>query len=329
MKVSPALAQLLADRRKTLNGRVAAARARSPNFDQAALSAFLVEIFDPLLEEVLAVRPDGGPAFVETGFDMVVALVEHGWAGEQKRALPVRQLWRDVAPGMASMVAANPRATLGALTNAAIKLAQADHVRLPDWMRTLQAVGARAGSAAELRAIATLAAWRAGAAHLRQAALAVSIDPALACEAVGATGKADWTRLVSSFAGNRWWTPDASAPADGHRLGAFTGFGGRFPEPPRLGVLGNGFILSSAGEHFLLEADAYGATLRPVPREDGEAATPARPASLSGGGQLRIGNRTLASDWPADGLFEAETADSVAIVSRFSHAVRVLPKALS
>jgi hypothetical protein len=78
----------------------------------------------------------------------------------------------------------------------------------------------------------------------------------------------------------------------------------------------------------MLEADAYGATLRPVSREDGEAAAPARAAALAKGNLLRADDRTVSCDWPADGLSLAQNADSIAIVSPLSHAVRVLPRAL-
>ncbi|HEX8055270.1 MAG TPA: hypothetical protein VF481_01305 [Novosphingobium sp.] len=327
MAASPALAQLLADRRKTFNGRVATVRTRSPGFDTAALSAFLVGALDPLLAAVLAERPDSGAAFVDAAFDMAVALAEQGWAGEQPRAQVVRDLWREVAPGIARLIAANPRETLGPLTNAAIKLAGEPGVKLTDWMDRLRRLGGRAGSPAELRELAIMAAWRAGAAHLRGAALVTRIDPALACMAVGAEAGVDWAGLVAGFGAHRWWTPDCSAPQDGHRIGAFIGFGGRFAEPPRLGVLGDSFILSSAGEHYLLEADAYGATLRPVDPEQGEAAQPAPAAALESG-HLRAADRLVPCEWPQDGLHSAATADSIAVVSRLSYAVRVMPRSL-
>ncbi len=328
MKVSPALAQALADRRKTFNGRIAAARSRNPAFETDAFSQFLADTLDPLLAAVLAVRPDGGAAFVDAAFDMGIALVQSGWAGGQPRADLVRGLWRDVAPNLATIVATHPRETLGALTNATIKLSQEKAVRLQGWMQTMRAHGGKASSAAELRAMATVAAWRAGAAHLREAVLAIQMTPTLACLAVGADKTADWATLVAGYTAHRWWTPDGSAPPDGHRLGDFTGFGGRFGAPPRLGVLGDTFMLSSGEVHFVLDADAYGATLRPASREDGDAAVPAQPASLVHGDRLRADDRTVPCDWPQDGLYLAQTRDSIAVVSRFSHAARVIPRTL-
>lgn len=328
MAASLALAQLLADRRKTFNGRVATARTRSPGFDTTVFSDFLTSALDPLLGAVLTARPEGGAAFVDAAFDMAVALTEQGCTGEQARAKVVGEVWREVAPGLAPLIAANPRETLGPLTNAAIKLAGEPSVNLADWLNTLQRLGGQASSGGELRALAILAAWRSGAAHLRDAALTAEIDPALACAAVGALAGDDWAQLAARFAADRWWTPDRSAPQDGHRLGAFTGFGGRFVQPPRLGVLGESFILSSAGEHFLLEADAYGATLRTVTPEQGAAAVPAASAALEGG-YLRMSDRLVPCEWPQDGLRSAATADSIALVSPLSYAVRVLPKTVS
>ncbi len=328
MQVSPALAQLLADRRKALNGKVAAARSRDPGLDTAALSTFLIDPLDPLLGSVLTARPDGGMAFLDAGFDMALALVGHGWAGDGTRGDFVRHVWRELAPQLAHLIAGNPRETLGALTNAAIKLAGIPGVRLADWFSSMRALAGEVKSAADLRGLVILAGWRTGAAQLRAAALAVELDPAIACRAVGAASDADWEQLKQAFQAQRWWTPDRSTPPQGHRLGRFTGFGGNFSEPPQLAVLQDSFILASSGRHFVLEADAYGATIRRTSAEHFAQASPAQPCALAPGNQLRADDRLVPCAWPQDGLKIAMTADSMAVVSPYSHAVQVLPKVL-
>lgn len=328
MKVSPALAQLLADRRKAFNGKVASLRSRNPGFDTAALSAFLIDPLDPLLARVLEARPDGGAAFVDAGFDMALALVEHGWAGNGPRGTIIGHLWRELAPAMAPMIAANPRETIGALSNSAIKLAGLPEVRLADWIACLRQLGASAASPQELRSLAIIAAWRSGAAHLRAAALAAAINPELACAIVGAAAGAEWSELTERFAAQRWWTPDGSTPANGHRLGRFIGFGGDLAEPPELSVIDDNFILSSGGKHFMLEADGFGAVLRRAGADYAAAAKPATPARLDAQNQLRADDRMVPCDWPANGLMLAVTSDSMAVVSSHSHAVMVFPRAM-
>ena len=328
MPVSTPLATLLADRRTALNAKVASARTRNPAFDTQAFSAFIAGPFDQLLGAVLAARPDGGAAFVDTGFDMVIALVEHGWAGDRDHSGVVRRVWTDLAPRLAVQIAANPRETLGALSNSAIKLAGEPGVRIDDWLNRLTLLGPHTGSPAQLRHLAAMAAWRSGAAHLRDAALALPLSPEIASVAVGARRDADWGELVNAFKANRWWTPDRSAPADGYRIGAFTGLGGRFPEPTKLAVLGDAFILSSAGQYFVLDADAYGAGLRMIDAVRGAAATPATLATMANGRQIRADDRLVSCRWPQDGLAVAMTSDTVAVVSAWSHQVQVFARAL-
>ncbi len=328
MRVSPALAQLLADRRKTFNGRVASLLSRNPGFDTVALSAFLVEVLDPLLARVIEVRPDGGAAFVDAAFDMALALVEQGCAGDGPRGQIVRRMWLEIAPAMAPLIASNPRETLGALSNAAIKLATLSGFDRKGWMGRLQDLSAQASNPKELRSLTVLAAWRSGAAHLRTAALAADIDPALACAAVGAPRDAHWPDLVDRFTAQRWWTPDGSTPPNGHRLGQFIGFGGDFATPPHLSMFDDHFILSSADRHFLLEADGFGAILRRAEPEQAAAATPASHAQLHGDTQVRADDRLVPCDWPEDGLSIAATSESIALVSRHSHTVRIFPRTM-
>lgn len=328
MPVSSALAQLLADRRKTFNARVARVRSQVPSFDTAAFSHFLFTLLDPLLPRILEVRPDGGAAFVDAGFDMGLALVEHGRGGEGPRGAVIGRLWQEVAPAIAVQIAANPRASLGALSNAAIKLAGSPGVNLTDWMTRLAQLGGKTTSPQELRALAIIAAWRSGAAHLRTAALSVAVDSGIAAAAVGASTEAQWPELVEHYAAQRWWTPDGSTPVNGHRLGQFIGFGGAFAEPPRLGVIDNQFVLSSVDQHFVLEADGYGAVLRRVAPDYAAAAVPAGPAHLTPDGHLRSDDRLVACEWSADGLMVAATGDSMAVVSSHAHAVQVFPRIL-
>ncbi|MEA1072929.1 hypothetical protein [Sphingomonas sp. LY160] len=326
MPVSSPLADLLADRRAGLNARVAMARSRQPNLDTAALSAFLRDPVDPLLGHVLRERPDGGAAFIDTVFDMALSLVEHGRAGNTPRSAIVLKLWREVAPALAPFVAINPRDSLGALTNAAINLAAVPGVRLDEWLDILARLGGEVRSVPDLRALVILAGWRAGAAHLRDAALGVAIKPALALQAVSAPPDASWDEIVATFRSSRWWRPDGSTPSEGHRVGSFTGLGGRFPVPPALFAFGNAFFARSGDQHFLLDADTYGATLRPVFAEALTDAQPACPAPVTPNRGVEVDGHPLECDLPANGLAMALTDDSIALASPWSYQLRVYPR---
>ena len=328
MTVSPVLARLLADGRATFNSRVASVRLRYPGLDTEALDAFLCNLLDPLLNRVVEAEPDCGAAFLDACFDMALALTEHGWTGGRPRARVVERLWQDVAPAIVPAIARDPRVTLGALTNAAIKLASEPAACLDRWMAIMARLGGRAGSPDELRALAVLAAWRSGVAHLREAALEAAIDPAIACEAVGAEGRHDWPVLVEYYRHDRWWTPDRTTRSQGHRLGDFTGFGGRFAEPPRLAQQGAMIVVASGRQYFELAADAYGATLRQLPEDVGRSVPLASHQPALKGRAIQAEDRLVPCQLPQDGLIQATTADTIAVASRLSYSVQVFPRAL-
>lgn len=328
MALSAALQQHLSDRRKAYNARVANVRMRHPGLATDAFDAFLKDTLDPLLSHVLAAAPDRVAAFVDAGFDMALALTEHGWTGAQPRARIVERVWQEVAPSLAPAIARDPKGTLGALSNAAIQLAGEPGVRLDQWLGLLADLGDRIDSSEDLRGLAVMAAWRSGAAHLRNAALSSPIDPSLACAVTGAADRTDWPVMVAQYQNNRWWTPDRSARSEGHLIGAFTGFGGHFAEPPRLAVADDALIVTSWGRAFLLDADAYGATLRPLAEGEVGNARPSREPAKIRGGAMQAEDRLIRCDWPEEGLVQASTADTTALVSPFSHCVRVFARSL-
>lgn len=330
--LSPAFASLLKERRSSYNAQVAAARSRTPSFDTGAFSDFLGEAVDPLFCAAAEAQPEQ-PARIADGLvAMAVDLAEHGWVGGAAREPVVSRLWRDAAPHLAGAIAADPRESLGALTNAAIKLAQEPGVRIDEWLGGIEALGGRAGDVRQLRALATLLAWQAGAAHAREAALAAadSLSPALACLAVGAGEQADWSVVGARLRAERWWAPGAGHAAREHRVGGFRGFGGPFAEPPRIMAHGDDFLAASGDGRYRLIADAFGATVRrsavddPIP----DAPDPQGMRRLSGT-LLHADDRTIELAGPAEGLRVAEAPGSLAVTSPFSYFVRVFPKALS
>jgi hypothetical protein len=329
--VSAGFATLLKERRASYNGQVAAARSRMPAFDTAAFSSFLRETVDPLFCAVTEVAPDKPAWVADALFAMAVDLAEHGWIGAAERGSIVERLWGDAGRHLAGAIAAEPRETLGALTNAAIKLGQEPGVRLDEWLGLLAELGGDIGDRAQLRALATLLAWRSGAAHARPSALAAAdtLPPALACRAVGAKDGDDWAEIGKRLRAEPWWAPGGKA-ARAHRVGGFRGFGGSFAEPPKVAAHGGDFVAASGDGRYRLIADAFGATVRrsvfdgPI---DG-APDPQGMRRLSGT-LLHADDRAIELDGPAEGLAVVESAGSLAVSSPFSHFVRIYPKVLS
>ena len=159
-------------------------------------------------------------------------------------------------------------------------------------------------------------------AHYRQGALAAAdalpADAALA--ALGAAG--DWAEIRAALHANPWWRPDPPE-REGILLGGFTGFGGPFPQPPAVRGCAQGLLVRSGERTSLLVADAYGATLHPMPPEAFEEAPTPSPR-LDGEG-LHTADRIIALSLPLQGLSAAVAGDTVAVASAYSHQISVFP----
>lgn len=326
MTLSPALADALAARRGHFNARVAAMRHERQGFDTDAFAAAIRDRLDPLVVAVAEAAPDRVARVVSAAFDMALLLVARGLLGPRARGDVANRVWSELGPRYAAPVAAAPRACLGALTNAGLRLAATPGVRAKDWLARMAEL-ARFAPAVEPRTLALLAAWRAGAAHYREAALkaADEVPEATALAAVG-TSNAGWSEVRACLAANRWWTPDGTVPDSGIEVGAFTGLGGAFDRPPEVRPGHQAFYIRSGARHFLLVADAFGATLHAATADDFEAAdVPPRLSALRGS-VLELDDRRIAFDLSAEGLTAVINADTVAVTSPFTYAIRLLPR---
>lgn len=326
MTLSPALAEALAARRGRFNARVAAMRHERQGFDTDAFAEAVRDRLDPLVAAVAQAAPDRVAAVVAAAFDMALLLVARGLLGPRARGDVANRVWSDLGPVYAAPIAAAPRVCLGALTNASLRLSATPGVRVDDWL-ALMAKLARFAMSVEPRTLALIAAWRAGAAHYREAALAAAdeVPEAVALTALG-TSDATWTDIREQLAANRWWTPDGTVPDRGVEVGAFTGFGGLFDRPPEVRAAPEGFHVRSGERHFLLVADAFGVTLHPASADAFDAADAPCSFPALRGSALETDDRHVAFDLPAQGLAAPANADTIAVTSPFTHAIRLLPR---
>ncbi|MGI4730172.1 MAG: hypothetical protein ACRYFW_00310 [Janthinobacterium lividum] len=321
MTVSAALAEALAAARPALNARVAAARKAQPGFDANAVGAIVRGALDPVVAAVAEAAPGRVAEVVAAGFEMIVALVAQRLIGPGARRPVVDRLWAEVAPAYAALVAERPVATLGRLTNAALRLDAAAGVRVEEWLRAMRAL-APLLDADTLAPAGQVAAWRAGMAHYREGALraADALPDAVALAATGATGS--WAEVRARLAADRWWTPAGGAgPVS---FGGFAGLGGPFAEPPEIAAAADGFLVRSGERHGLLVADACGATLHPASADEFAAAV-RTPGPRVGPAGIEAGDRTIAVDLPTEGLVAVAIGHSVGVASPFSHFVEVHP----
>lgn len=326
--ISLPFAQVLAAGRRQFNARVEEAKRRAPGFDAEGFAAFLQHQLDGVVTAVNAAAPTRMTAVALAAYDIALSLCLHGLAGPAARATLLNQTWSRLFPLLAARIAEQPQDVLGALSNAVVHLGGVDGARGDEWLDLMVQLAPRADTVAQLLALGKVLAWRAGLAHFRTGALqaADGLPPALQLAALGAPTDDSWVALRAALASDPWASAQPRR-VDGWHLGAFTGFGGRFSQPPELRVSPAGFPVRSGTRHFLAIADAFGAVLLPATADEFAAGAPAPPpkSPQRRGSTLVFADRELVLDLPAEGLQLAANAHTLAIASPYSHTLRLLP----
>lgn len=326
--LSASFAQVLAAGRRQFNARVEEAKRRSPSFDAAGFAAFLQQQVDGVVVAVNGAAPSRLTAVALAAYDVALSLCLHGLAGPAGRAPLLNQAWSRLFPLLADRIAEQPQEVLGALSNAIVHLGGVDGARGDEWLDLMAQLAPRAGTVEQLLDLGKVLAWRAGLAHFRAGALlaADGLPPALQRAALGAPTDGSWSALRAALASDPWASSQARR-VNGWQLGAFTGFGGRFSQPPELRLSPAGFLVRSGTRHFLAIADAFGAVLLPATADEFAAgALPPPPvAPQRRGTTLAFADRELVLDLPSEGLQLAADAHTLAISSPYSHTLRLLP----
>ena len=313
--ISSSFAAILASGRAQLNARALEARRSFPALDMQAFGAFLQDGVDPVVQAVAAAAPDRAGSFTLAAYDMALELVGHGLAGPAAKNPFLSAVWRELAPRFAPLLAVMPVDALGMLSNAAIHLGGVAGARTSQWQEEMAAIAPQVATLAQLRAIGQVLAWRAGVAHFRQGAIAAAdtLPPPLALAACGES-QLDWPSLRAQLLHQPW-----RGNPDGIEFGAFAGLGGEFDTPPQVRATDDGFIVSAGERFYLLVADAHGAVLH------GATADEFAQASGDVSAAVQAGARQLALDLPAGEIALAANAQTVAITSPYTHAIRLLP----
>lgn len=314
--ISDPFAKVLSAGRSQFNKQVAEARRRYPAFDTAAFAEFLQTGVDPLVRAVAAVNSDRVPQVVLAAYGTALELSAQSLAGPKARSEGVNQVWRELAPRFAHLIAHSPADVLGLLTNAVVHLEKAATARPAQWLAELAEFAPQVESVAHLQALGQLLAWRAGLAHFRLGALAATdwLPAPLLAEIFG-VDLDEWPAARDAMLADPWW--DAARHFSGVEIGAFSGFGGDFAEPPQLRACDDGFLVKSGERYFLLVADVHGAILHATSEDEFAAAAHASwpaPAPLS-----------VDLDLPPQQLTVIRNAHTLAVTSPFTHAIRLLP----
>lgn len=314
--ISDPFVKVLSAGRAHFNKQVADARRRYPAFDTAAFTEFLQTGVDPVVRAVAAVNPDRVPQVVLAAYRAALELSTQSLAGPTARSDGVNQVWRELAPRFAHLIAYSPSEVLGLLTNAVVHLEKTATVRPATWIAELAKLAPQVESLAHLQALGQLLAWRAGLSHFRQGALAVADRlPAPLLAGIFGIEPGEWPAARDAMLADPWW--GAGGHFGGVEIGAFSGFGGEFAEPPQLRACDDGFLVKSGERYFLLVADVHGAVLHTSSGDEFAAAASASwpaPVPLS-----------IDLDLPLQQLTVIRNAHTRAVTSPFTHAIRLLP----
>ncbi len=264
--VAGRLAETLKAGRSAFNARFAQARHVRPSLDPAAFTDLLRSTVVPIAQAVDQHCPDQTGLVVHALYDLSLDLLGQGFLGPQSRYPFVAQGWQELLPGVPRYIAAAPRLIAGSITNALYNLSITPGARPDEWLRTMLHLSALcADGAAWLRA-GQVAAWRAGLAHYRRGALELckTLEPAIACAALGVAHMPDTETLISRLQADPWLLPAQAQNTQAlklvARVGAFRGLGGLFLQPPTVAASGEHFVVTDGNTRWLLVADAFGAT---------------------------------------------------------------------
>jgi hypothetical protein len=300
--VSGATAQALEAGRDRFNALFAAARQARPSLDGATFATHLARRLPPAVDAAERALPGAAGAVTEALYEASLDLLANG-ALDGGRAGALAPLFEVVLPAVAATLAAAPSQVAAAMCNAALQVAAEPGARLGQWCDLVAGAAAAAGSGAgaggvgELLDAGLVAAWRAGLAHARAAALdaAARLAPAVAAAALAAPALVDGD--LARLAADRWWQPGAGEARElavVARAGSFRGFGGEFLQPPRVVAAAGGvFEVEGGTGSWWLHADAFGATLR-----RSGAADPSPPSAGGGGFQIADEGTVTLDGWP-------------------------------
>jgi hypothetical protein len=307
---------VLRSARRELNARFAEARHAYPALDADAFTAFLASSADPLVRAVAAARPERAGETARVAYELGLELVGQRLAGPRARSAWIESAWTRVLCPAAALVAAEPQRMLGAVSNAVHNLDAAPDARPGAWIEALEELAPGVADADTFLALGQVLAWRSGLAHYRSGALDVAdrLPASLALAAVGAAPANAWPTVRDRLRADPWYVPGQEETPRGlaARVGAFRGFGGLFVEPPRVAALGGQIFVHSAGEFWLLCADACGATFHRATEAEAAAAKP-------GAAQLPAGVSLPA--WAGAVTSAAATQSTLAVSAALTHSV--------
>lgn len=278
-RLSGALAEVLRQERGRCNALFAQARLTQPELDPAAFGEHLCRVVAPAVDAVFNEAPERTHAVAVALYELSLQLFQLRLAGATTHCPLIVEAWGLLLPRLPRLLAAEPVRVASSLTHALNRLTEMRGPRPREWLRLMTAVAPHAAELATWLQAGQIAAWRAGAAHYRRAALQLAREllpaaPAAVAAALGQSPDLDTASLntlLQRLAADPWLHPDNAQPppaAPQLRLaataGAFRGFGGPFETPPIVQLVNDQFLAADRSRSWVISADACGVTFLPA-----------------------------------------------------------------
>lgn len=289
--IFPAFVQALKAQRDALNARYALRVRSGAKIDSDSFLDHLHQRVAPLVEAVNAEWPGRVPATVSALYEASLDLFAGSLLGPSAKLPELDRVWMDLLPANLRLLACEPVGIVGCLCNAAFQVAQQRGTRLDQWLARMQAALPICDSLARVLEVGQVAAWQAGMAQFRSAALEVAqrLPTNLAAPSLGLSGDLSpqtLTTAMKRLQANPWLT--VSAAMEGKAVpqqlkcvgqaGSFTGFGGDFARPPVTTCSAGRLLATDGRSTWQLIADAYGTWFRRLP--DGKVVRGRLPADV-------------------------------------------------
>jgi hypothetical protein len=333
--MSTVFASALAANRTRFNARFAEARHYKPALDSGAFADLLCTTVAPIVEAVHALAPDSTHAVTESLYDISLDLLAGDFLGPQSRHPVIASGWTHLLPRLARFIAADPRAVVGAVTNALHNISATPGARPGEWMRDLIALADHCPDVETLLKVGQILSWKSGLAHYRAAALDLlqTLPPALArlILAIPADDSQPLDSVISRLRANPWQSPVSNSLISNSqisnpqlhivkRLGAFRGFGGLFITPPVVFPANDHFIVTDGEGAWLLTADLFGATFHRATQAKTDSKTES-PFTLTLSGEVRTDTAKRQFPELAHSTSHAANQTTLAVTVPYSHAV--------